>query len=109
LTPQIQQAEAEVSLRPVGIDRLGGDELRSALTKAVCCSGVSAKRSVPANALAASIRTARTASLSGGAAASTKRGVIAPGKARGAAILTSGSGSAIAALIAGSEAGEDRA
>ena len=40
-----------------------------ALTRAVCCSGVSAKRSVPAKALAAAMRTTRTGSLSRGAVA----------------------------------------
>ena len=96
----------EMCLRPVGIDHLCRDELCRGLTKAVCCSGISAKRSVPANARAASMRTVRTGSLSSGAVASTKRGGGVPGTARGAAVLTSGSGSRIAALIAGSEAGD---
>jgi hypothetical protein len=52
------------------------------------------------------MRTARTGSLSNGAAALTVRGGGVPGRARGDAILTSGSGSVIAALIAGSDAGD---
>ena len=75
-----------------------------AMTKAFCCGGVSASRSVPANARAASMRTPRTGSLSRGASASAADRGAELGRARGATALTSGLASAIAALIAGSEA-----
>jgi hypothetical protein len=52
---RVQQPEVEMRLRPLGGDHLGGDEFVVALTKAVCCCGVSDSRSVPANARAASM------------------------------------------------------
>ena len=105
--PQIEQSEIEMRLRPVGIDHLGGDELRSGLDQGrLLRSGVNAKRSVPASTRAASMRTVRTGSLSRGAIARTTASRAEAGRARGAASLTSGSASAIAAFIAGSEAEE---
>jgi hypothetical protein len=104
--PQIQQAEVEwVSGRSASTFSATTSSA-VALTRAVCCSAVNAKRSVLVRARAASIRTARRGSLEQRCRRINKGAGGVPGKARGAAILTSASGSTIAAFIAGFEAGD---
>ena len=69
MAPQVQQAEIEMRLGPLGIDHLGSDQFAVGAVQGSRCAGVSACGSTPASARAASMRTARTGSLSSGAAA----------------------------------------